>query len=40
MEIYTEKYQITTLKQSNMEQYSIYIPYDMIETIRNIKLHP
>lgn len=40
MEIYTEKYQITTLKQSNMEQYSIYIPYDMIENYKKYQITP
>jgi hypothetical protein len=40
MAINTEKYQITVLKQSNIEQYSVYIPYDMIENPGKYQITP
>lgn len=40
MAINTEKYQITVLKQSNIEQYSVYIPYDIIENSGKYQITP
>ena len=42
MAINTRKYQITVLKQNNMEQYGVIdvlMSYDILETLVNIKLH-
>lgn len=41
MEINTEKYQITVLKQSNMEQYGaivVLMPYDVVENTNKYQI--